>query len=137
MPEYHKDIFEASYARCTRSPRFIRTFYDSFITNGPDGVREKFSKMNFAKQRISLERAVSVAAAAVSGDRKALQQLEERAYIQRKSGINITAPLYRAWFTTILAAAEKHDPQFNSKVAEAWESVMNFLIQRMLRDYES
>lgn len=138
MTEYHKDIFELSYARCTRSPRFIRSFYDKFVTKGPAEVRIKFKGMRFTQQRNVIERAVSVAASAVSGNRKALQLLEERAKLHRKTGeLDIRPGLYDLWLRAIIEAAKEHDPEFNAQVAAAWKSVMTHVIQRMVRDYET
>ena len=135
MPDYHKDIFERSLARCRRDPRFLKRFYEKFLGHSRE-IREKFARTDFRMQRRRLDQALGLATKAVLGDPEALRRLEEQAVRHRAGELDIRPELYEVWLDKLLETVAEIDRGYDAEVDESWRAVLRHVIRHMQRHYQ-
>lgn len=129
-----KDIFLESLNRCTSSPDFVPAFYGRFL-NSSDAVAWKFRNTDFAKQNAMLEKSLRLVAGATSGEPEALRELKERAQSHDQDHLNISPDMYSLWKTAVVQTAKEFDTNWDDNVSEAWEKILGFVINYMIKHY--
>ncbi len=113
---------------------FIKEFYRRF-TSSSEEVRAKFQDTDVAKLSWMLVRSVRLAAGAVNGLPKALNELRERAESHDRHHHNIEPKLYDLWLDAFVETAREHDTLWNEEIESAWREVLVHFIKIMVRHY--
>lgn len=130
----HKEIFLKSLERCTSSNKFIPSFYQRFLAASEE-IRDKFKHTDFKRQNKMLVRSLKLAAGATAGEAKSLQELRDRAETHDRHHLDIRPELYDHWRDAIVITAGEFDPQWSDEVEEAWNSVLGYVINHMIKYY--
>lgn len=130
-----RKIFEDSMRRCTANGAFLDLFYDTFLGSSPK-VSEKFASTDLDRQKRMLERSFQLILWASEdpqgGPERYLEHMAER---HSSRDLDIGSDLYDLWLDSLLASVKECDPEYDSKVEEAWERVMEIGIDYMVRRY--
>lgn len=129
-----KQHFLASVGRCIRNEEFIPAFYQRFLS-ASDEIRERFRFTDFEKQNRMLQRSLELCAGATAGDRDSLVEINERAKTHDRDHLNIQPEWYQIWETTIIQTAAEYDPAWNDEVEAAWNRILGFVVEHMIRKY--
>jgi len=127
-----KMLFLASLNRCRRSSNFLPMFYKRFIESS-DIIRQKFLNTDFERQNKMLLESLRLIAAATSGDPEGLRELTERAETHDRNHHDIKEEHYEHWRHALIDSARTCDDQWNTPIEEAWNRILGFAIQRMIR----
>ena len=130
----HKETFLQSFNRCATNDEFIRSFYQRFLNSSED-IRRKFRFTDFQKQEKMLLGSLRLCAGATVGDADALAELLERAETHDRYHLGIKPEMYDYWLSAILETVAEFDDQWDAEVDEAWNSILDHVIQHMIRHY--
>ena len=130
----HRDLFEQSLARCSANDQFMPRFYHYFLEESDD-IREKFQFTDFKKQNLVLLQSLQLSAAATAGESTALRQLNDLARRHDRNHLDVDEHHYEMWLAAVLRAAEEFDDRWDADVAEAWNSILGFVVAHMIRSY--
>lgn len=135
IPEELLIAFEGSLQRCTSVPDFLDRFYETFLASAPE-VREKFAHTDFVHQKRALRASFHLILLAASdreeGPETYLQKVAER---HSRKGLDIGAAMYDLWLDSLLATIEACDPEYDARIAQAWERVMGVGIEYLVNRY--
>lgn len=128
-------IFDGSLKRCDTASDFLDRFYERFLASSPK-VREKFGATDFERQKTLLHRSFYLILWAsedpTNGPKRYLEHLASR---HSARDLDIGSELYDLWLDSLLEVVGECDPEYDSKVEEAWERVMGIGIEYMLSRY--
>lgn len=128
-------IFDRSLRRCDANPSFLDRFYETFLGSSPK-VREKFASTDFDRQKRVLHASFHLILLASEdpehGPERYLKHLAERHSVR---DLDIGSDLYDLWLDSLLAVVEECDPEFDAKIENAWEQVMEIGIDYLVRHY--
>jgi hemoglobin-like flavoprotein len=130
----HKALFVKSLNRCIEKEGFIPSFYRRFLASSEE-VRFKFRDTDFEAQYKRLEDSLFLVAAATYGQTEGLQHLRERATTHSRQHLNIKPEFYELWRSAILATAREYDREWDEEVEAAFESILGFAIEYMIKRY--
>jgi len=129
----HKQLFIDSLIRCKASGNFIQSFYDRFLQD--EQIAVKFRDTDFGHQTRMLERSLELVAGATCGDLESLQELRERARTHDRDHLNIKPAMYNTWINDLVATARACDNAWDAQTEEAWNAILHFAVNRMVRRY--
>lgn len=129
-----KDRFLGSLHRCENNEGFIPTFYARLISSS-DLVKYKFRKTNFERQNQMLINSLKLVAGVTCNEQEALQELRLRAETHDKAHMNIKPELYEHWQVALVCTAAELDPQWDEDVERAWNSILDTVVNHMIRNY--
>jgi hemoglobin-like flavoprotein len=135
MDEAVLKTFGESLRRCNSKPEFLDRFYERFLASSPK-VREKFANTDFVRQKRALRESLHMMLLVAEDEEKGPDQhLGYIAARHSKAQLDIGAELYDLWLDSLLHTVGEFDPEFNPKIEEAWERVMNVGIRYLLSHY--
>ena len=129
-----KDLFLQSVARCSASEDFIPAFYERFLGTSEE-IKKKFRFTDFDQQHKMLLRSLELCAGVTSGDPESLREINERARTHDRDHLNIEPKLYDLWLDAIIATAREFDAKWDDSVEAAWQRILGYVIQHMIRRY--
>jgi hemoglobin-like flavoprotein len=122
MDESDAELFNDSIERCSRSPDFLRRFYELFLASS-DVVARKFEHTDFRKQTRLLKTSLYIMMLA-SGESGRVAHLERLAKLHSRAGLDIEPELYDLWLDRLVQAVGEFDPKFDPEVEAAWRRVL-------------
>lgn len=128
------ELFLDSLERCSRSKKFIPTFYHRF-QSASDDISDKFRHTNFERQNRMLLRSLRLAAHAAAGHPEALRDIQERAESHSRNHLNIEPRFYRFWSSALIETSRQFDDQWDDDIEEAWLTILEHVISQMTKHY--
>ena len=122
------ELFLESLERCTRSKKFIPAFYSRFLS-ASDDISDKFRHTDFERQNRML------AALAVDGQPDGLRDIRERAVSHSRQHLNIEPYLYNYWRSALIETSRQFDDQWDDDIEEAWLTILEHVINQMIKHY--
>lgn len=124
--------FRASLNRCLRTPDFLRTFYDLFMSHSEE-IREKFRQTDFTRQTRILADSLYAMAVVAQGERESPARAEmDRLGRQHSRGqLDIRPEHYDVWLDCLIKAARQHDPEFTPALETSWRETLRSGIDHM------
>lgn len=129
------EIFNDSYERCLKKGDLISRFYAKYVLSN-EIVAEKFSHTDMAKQKRMLEASLHMVMALSSAKtEKAEAHFQRIGIAHGRKQHNIAPYLYDLWMTSLLAAVEECDDQYDEQVKAAWTELISNSINIMKSMY--
>jgi hemoglobin-like flavoprotein len=122
------ELFLDSFESCIHDDRFLRVFYDNFLTSSEE-VRAMFAKTDFALQRRALRASLYVMVAASARHQAELSSLSELA--ERHRALHIKPHHYELWMKSLLSAVAQCAKHFDPEVARVWREAFRAGINYM------
>ena len=117
MNEPDLALFLDTFESCVQNDRFIRVFYDGFLSSS-DEVRELFHKTDFSAQRRALRASLYVMVAASARRQAEMSTLSE--LTERHRALHIQPHHYDLWMQSLLGAVALCSDHFDEHVARVW-----------------
>ena len=128
------ELFLDSLERCAKSKKFIPAFYTRFLS-ASDDIRDKFRHTDFERQNRMLLRSLRLAAHAADGKPEVLREIQERAVSHSRKHLNIDPRLYNFWRSALIETSRQFDDQWDDDIEEAWLTVLEYVINQMIKHY--
>ncbi len=128
MNEPDLALFLDSFEQCLQNDRFIRVFYDAFLSSSAE-IPPLFAQTDFALQRRALRASLYVMVAASARRQADLSTLAELA--QRHRALRIKPHHYELWMQSLLSAVEQCTEHFDAEVARVWREAFRSGIDYM------
>jgi hemoglobin-like flavoprotein len=128
------ELFLDSLERCTKSKKFIPTFYNRFIS-ASDDISDKFRHTDFERQNRMLLRSLKLAALAADGHPEGLRDILERAVSHSRQHLNIEPRLYNFWRSALIETSRQFDDQWDDEIEVAWLTILEHVINQMIKHY--
>lgn len=129
-----KELFIGSLERCSKSKRYMPTFYHRFLSISDD-IGDKFRHTNFEHQNQMLLHSLRLAAYVAAGQPEALRELRERAMTHDRRHLNIEPRLYDLWRASLIETSRQFDDQWDEDIEKAWYTVLEHVISYMVKHY--
>jgi hemoglobin-like flavoprotein len=131
----HVDKLKAaqdSYARCCATPDFFKTFYRILLESSPV-IPVMFADTDFERQEKLLEHGLGLLMAYARHDDRML--LERLAIRHSREDLDVNPALYPLFVDSLIAAVEKHDPEYGAELGFAWRAAVAPGIEMMTESY--
>lgn len=118
-----------SYYRCRRDGDFIGTFYDVFLSKGPE-IAEKFAHTDFNLQKLMLRQSLLEMICfdrGMSGTREEIRRLGHR-----HQELGVTPGMYSMWLDALCETIQKHDPRYTPELEQLWRTAAHKSIDEMI-----
>jgi hemoglobin-like flavoprotein len=123
-----------SFYRCINSGTFADTFYDLFLSKGPE-IAQKFAATDFTHQKLMLRQSLLELLAFDRGLADTSEEIERLG--QRHKELEITPQMYAMWLDALCETIEMHDPQYTPELEQQWRDAMQVPIDQMIAIRES
>lgn len=128
MQQTHIQVFQASLARATQATDFYQRFYEQFMHGKHDAsvfFKNKDMQRIQKKLKMTLEMVADHASGRAGLDMyfDMLGKMHER--------LHIHSEFFAQWQTALIATASVCDPQFSEEIQQAWERVIEDVIDKM------
>ena len=133
--EKTRELFAASYRRCTQNRSFMQRFYDIFVGSSP-AIAAKFEHTDMRHQARMVQVSLVMLLAAVEGRDEGLQHLERIAKIHGRAQHDIPAAMYESWLDCLLQAVREYDPYCQEQVEQAWRTILAPGIEYLKAHYD-
>ena len=117
MNEVDLSLFLDSFESCMRDDRFVRFFYDRFLSSSEE-VRALFAKTDFSLQRRALKASLYVMVSASARRQSELSTLSDLA--ERHRALGIKPHHYELWMQCLLSAVAQSSGRDDAEVARVW-----------------
>jgi len=134
MDEEISEAFQKSYQRTRNHPDFLGRFYE-ILLEASDEVREKFAHTDFPKQIRMLKASLLMMMQASFSSIEGQEHMETLAERHSRRDLDIRPELYELWLDCLVEAVKEADPLFDSRVENAWRTVMKPGIEFMKARY--
>ena len=131
MDERTTSIFNDSLERCTQDPRFLKRFYELFLSSDPR-VAKYFEHTDFSHQNRMLRRSLYIMMLAGQDNAAALEEIGAIARRHGPKDLGITVYMYELWLESLCQVVRELDPHATEATVAAWASVMRHGIALML-----
>ncbi len=128
MNEADLALFLDSFEKCLQDDRFIRVFYDIFLSSSEE-VRALFAQTDFALQRRALRASLYVMVAASARGKAELSTLSDLA--ERHRALHIKPQHYDLWMQSLISAVEQCTGHRDPEVARVWREAFRSGIDYM------
>lgn len=117
--------FEASYTRIVsdlnNTIAFFDDFYSILVENATDNIREIFTTVNIQRIKIMLQ--VSFHELIIYGQ-TGQAGAGLKAHRESHRAYGIAAEDFACWMNAMLQAVQKHDPEVDQDILDAWTAVI-------------
>lgn len=129
----NEDLVFQSYGRSCNSPAFYQTFYDIFMSKSED-IRAMFVNTSMPAQHGLLRGGIMwlIMHARGMSDTK----IRALGKSHSRGQLNIHPSHYALWLDALIESLEKHDPEFNYSLAQAWRITLQPSINLISSMYE-
>lgn len=115
------DLFHASLERASSNPVFLDTFYDSFMSNSSD-IPKYFEHTDMDRLKRKLKSSLHMMTLLID------ESPGIEMYVAHLSRVHdsyqIPAGMYQVWLDTLIAAAQRCDPLYDSSLEVVWRGVL-------------
>ena len=118
-----------SYYRCRRDGDFTGTFYDLFLSKGPE-IAKKFAHTDFKLQKLMLRQSLLEMICfhrGMSGTGDEIRRLGHR-----HKELGVTSDMYSMWLDALCEAIRKHDPKYTPELEQLWRRAARKSIDEMI-----
>lgn len=123
------NLLVESFYRCNRSGKFVDTFYELFLSKGPE-IAAMFAGTDFKIQKLMLRQSLLEMLAfdrGLLGTREEIQRLGER-----HCTLGVTSEMYGMWLDALCDAIQEHDPEYTPALEQLWRGAMQKPIDDMI-----
>lgn len=129
----NEDLVFQSYGRSCNSPAFYQTFYDIFMSKSED-IRSMFVNTEMSAQHGLLRGGIMwlIMHARGMSDTK----IRALGKSHSRGQLNINPSHYTLWLDALMESLQKHDPEFDFQLEQAWRITLQPSINVIISMYE-